>query len=78
MFPDGKQLRDLLLSSAPMTLTMDHVEVITVDSFTTLVDGHGSTERILRQYGDDLASIVRLWQARAVEYQMTSTFVETY
>lgn len=36
-----------------MTLTMDHVEMIPFDSFTTLVDGHGSTERILRQYGDD-------------------------
>lgn len=55
-----------------MTLTMDHVEVITFDSFTTLVDGHGLTEHILRQYGDDLTSIVRLWQARAVGYQMTS------
>lgn len=51
-----------------MTLTMDHVEVITLDSFTTLVDGHRLTERILRQYGDDLASIVRLWQARTVGY----------
>lgn len=55
-----------------MTLTMDHVEVITFDSFMTLVDGHGSTEHILRQYGDDLASIVCLWQVRAVVYQMTS------
>lgn len=52
----------------------DHVETITFDSFTTLVDVHSSTRAALEEYVDQVESIATLWRLRAVDYRMVSTY----
>ncbi|WP_265110800.1 haloacid dehalogenase type II [Halosolutus halophilus] len=61
-----------------MAVAVDDIETITFDSFTTLVDVLGSTDRVLRQYVDDPDPIVTRWRTRAVEYRMLCNFVGAY
>lgn len=56
-------------------------DVLTFDSFTTLVDVGTSTRRALRDRVDDPDPIARLWRSRAVDYRMVSAITgvdETY
>lgn len=61
-----------------MTLDVDQIETVTFDSFTTLVDVLGSTDRILREHVDDPSRIVDRWRTRAVEYRMLCNSVGDY
>jgi len=59
-------------------LDVDAVEVVTFDSFTTLVDVETSTRRALAEYVDDPGPVADLWRFRAVDYRMVSTFTGVY
>lgn len=61
-----------------MGIDSDRVQTITFDSFTTIVDVIGSTDRVLSMYLDDPTPVTRLWRHRAVEYRMLSNFVDEY
>lgn len=61
-----------------MALTVDDIETVTFDSFTTLVDVLGSTHSVLEQYVDEPDPIVDRWRTRAVEYRMLCNFVGMY
>lgn len=61
-----------------MALDTAGTEIITFDSFTTLVDVKTSTRRALDEYVDDPGPIVTLWRTRAVDYRMVSTFTGEY
>ena len=61
-----------------MTLAVADIDTVTFDSFTTLVDVLGSTERTLGEYVDDPGPIVGRWRTRAVEYRMLCNFVGRY
>ncbi len=52
--------------------------VITFDSFTTLVDALGAMERALEPYTDDPDPVVACWRSRAVAYRMMCNFTEEY
>jgi 2-haloacid dehalogenase len=57
------------------------VRTLTFDSFTTIVDVIGSTNRALSAHLDQPEPVTKLWRHRAVEYRMLSNFVgshETY
>jgi 2-haloacid dehalogenase len=61
-----------------MSFDPDPVETITFDSFTTIVDVHGSTTEALSRYLDDPAPVADVWRYRAVEYRMLSNFIDAY
>jgi len=61
-----------------MAVDADTVETITFDSFTTIVDVIGTTERVLDDYVHDPGSVASLWRFRAVEYRMLANFVGVY
>lgn len=61
-----------------MSVDADAVETITFDSFTTIVDVIGTTERVLDDYVRDPESVASLWRFRAVEYRMLANFVDVY
>lgn len=61
-----------------MPLDQRAVESVTFDSFTTIVDVHGSTRRALSRYIDDPDAIATLWRQRAVEYRMLVNFCGDY
>lgn len=61
-----------------MGIDSESVQTLTFDSFTTIVDVIGSTDRVLSTYLDDPTPVTRLWRHRAVEYRMLSNFIGTY
>lgn len=61
-----------------MSLDSSVVENATFDSFTTIVDVIGTTERALGEHVEDPASVASIWRFRAVEYRMLSNFIGKY
>ncbi len=61
-----------------MPIEFENVDVITYDSFTTLVDVHSSTRQILSKYVDEPNKVAEVWRFRAVEYRMLSNFISHY
>lgn len=61
-----------------MALDASAVEAVTFDSFTTIVDVIGTTERVLADHLTDPESVASLWRYRAVEYRMLSNFMDSY
>lgn len=61
-----------------MGIDSDRARTLTFDSFTTIVDVIGSTDRALSTYLDDPTPVTRLWRHRAVEYRMLSNFLGAY
>ena len=60
-----------------MTLDLDRVDTVTIDSYSTVVDVD-SAERALVDHVEDPSSVARLWRGRSLTYASMSNYLGHY